>query len=113
MRPRRWATRWWWLSTGMAGRRRQLNSRVAALVFGPTPGRLSSQVRAAGMGISARKSRAQGASVPQRWLISRSTAWMRGAFCSGQVQARSACCTAAVGASRTASQVGKAARSSW
>ena len=58
----------------MAGMRRLLNRRVAALVFGPTPLMLSSQARASGTDISARKSSEHGASVPQRWLISRSTA---------------------------------------
>lgn len=42
----------------------------------------------------------------------RSTSWMRGPFCSGQVAAATASRTAAGGASRTSAQVGKRRRSS-
>ena len=57
IRPVRWATRWWWLSTGSAGMRSTLNERTAALVFGPMPGIASSQALASATGRSARKSR--------------------------------------------------------
>ncbi len=69
----------------------------------------SSQSRASRTGSSARKSSDR--SPPRRAVISRSTAWMRGAFCSGQVAGDTASCTSSTGASRTASQVGKRSRS--
>jgi len=102
--PSRAATRWWWLSTGSAGIRSRLKRSTAALVLGPTPVSASSHARACGTGISARNSSDNS---PRRSVTSRSTCWMRGAFCSGQVHGAMASCTSAVGASRTASQVGK------
>ena len=98
MRPSRWATRWWWLSTGSAGMRSVEKDRTAALVLGPTPGMAASQARAASGGRSARKSND---SAPWRLRTSRSTCWSRGALASGQVTPRMVSSTSAASASIT------------
>ncbi len=64
------------------GIRNALNDRTAALVFGPTPGIASSQARASATGISRKKPRSR---LPARACTARKTAWIRGAFSSGQV----------------------------
>ena len=81
---------------------------TAALVFGPTPGSSSSHERASGTVMPDSRSSDR---PPTRSVMRRRMAWMRGAFCSGQVTPAMVASTSATGASRTASQSGQRRRS--
>ena len=58
IRPRRWATRWTWVSTGRAGRPKE-KSRTQAAVLGPTPGSSVSHDLASAMGMSSSREASQ------------------------------------------------------
>ncbi len=72
------------------------------------PGIASSQARASATGISRKKPRSR---LPARSCTARKTAWIRGAFNSGQVTPEISACTSSVGAAMSESQSSKRARS--
>lgn len=102
MRPSLAATRWPCVSTGRTGRARVLKQRTEALIFGPTPGRLSSHALASGIGGWPRKSRS---SEPRRSMTALSDACTNRALSSGHVVRDRMSARRGVGARRASSQL--------